>query len=250
MVVSGPAREALDGEPAAGSQPLPSPLPAAAAATADDLPTERAPTHYATPDERVHAALANGGSIPQHTVAICADGSTHGGRRSGDVGKLSREEQWRQAQAEEYALEARSLGDERSVHSGRHLALWVVEDGSVRNGGSVRSGSVRGGGSVRNGSVRNGSMRNGSTHGGAKGKVSGFGGAVVQLEEPADAEVFEWGAYLGSLPKKLKGQQAALQGLLPVVFKALVGCCQRPLLMAPEAPPPLLPHPCSGCRRA
>lgn len=226
-MASGPTPEALDGDHAAGSRPPP---PAA-----DDFTSEHA---SAALDERAHTALANGGSAAQHTVAIFVDGSAHGGQRARDGGKPSREEQWRQAQAEEYALEARSLGDERSVHSGRHLALWVLEDGSVR-----------GGGSVRNGSVRNGSVRNSSVHGGPKGKVSGFGGAVVQVEEPDDAEVFEWGAYFGSLPKKLKGQpehQVALKRLLPHMRSTLAAQGRCWVTHAARTAPTTTPLPLRG----
>jgi hypothetical protein len=145
---------------------------------------------------------------------IHADGSSHGGRHFFDS---SRENAWEEAAAEEYALEDHSLRDaphpaqlvgrkarsrggsmrggsaglaalqaEEGQH--RHGATWVAEDGSVKNGSAAAKGRQGGEGSARG------------------GKGGSFGNAVVQIEEPSEKEIFEWGAYLGSLPKKLKGE--------------------------------------------
>lgn len=159
---------------------------------------------------------AHGGR--RHVGAGSREGSTHGGWRFFE--SASRDEQWAQARAEEYALEQHSLQDDahparlpggsgRGATAGQaalrlagegpagHHAVWVTEDGSAKGG--VQPPALPS-------STGGGGFSGISGGGGGGGKGHGFGSAVVQIEEPKERDMFEWGAYFGSLPKKLKGE--------------------------------------------
>lgn len=125
------------------------------------------------------------GDSVHRSISIHADGSAHGGRRYFD---------------------GQANGQQRQDH----LAVWVVEDGSTRSAssqqqqrqqrdGSVKAGGAGGGGGDGGGS---GSLAVNGSGGHQKGD---FGRAEVLIEEADGRELFDWGTYFSSLPKKLKG---------------------------------------------
>ncbi|EFN58032.1 hypothetical protein CHLNCDRAFT_142243 [Chlorella variabilis] len=150
---------------------------------------------------------AHGGR--RHVGAGSREGSTHGGWRFFE--SASRDEQWAQARAEEYALEQHSLQDDahparlpggsgRGATAGQaalrlagegpagHHAVWVTEDGSAKGGVQPPAlPSSTGGGGF-----------SGISGGGGGG---GKGGLDTRLPIPPLRDVFwSWlGAFLGIL---------------------------------------------------
>ena len=249
---------------AAGLPPATGAAPAAA--------TARAPT----PDGQQPDREGSG----RHRFHIRADGSGRGGRQYFETGAAQEhqqqleEQRWRQAQ-QEAALEQHSLAGgphpataaaagglmagqaalreaggaaplpplppppsspQPAGSDARQHAMWVIEDGS----GGSRSGSMAAEASDRlppaggsSGGDVNGSMKKGS---------DAFGDAVVLIEEPTEAEMWDWGAYFGSLPKKIKGACGVgwLQG--NVCGGRLQACWPWRLLHVPRPRPPPLPR--------
>lgn len=137
----------------------------------------------------------------------------------------------------------------------------MIEDSSGKHGnGSTHSGrSKQQRGSMQRSGSGSGTGTGSSASGGSssgrrgldKAAEQGLANAKVLIEDPNELEMFDWGAYWGSLPKKLKGKWRA--GWLPV---RLASChATAPILQeqahasipshAPHAfvPAPLLPCP-------
>ncbi len=131
------------------------------------------------------------GSV-HRSISIHADGSAHGGRRYFD---------------------GQANGQQRQDH----LAVWVVEDGSTRSASSQqqrrqqRDGSVKGGGAGGGGGDGGGSGSLAANGSGGHQKGD-FGQAEVLIEEADGRELFDWGTYFSSLPKKLKGAPSTSRG--------------------------------------
>lgn len=126
----------------------------------------------AGPAARAPTPEGDGSVAGGRRIHLCADGSGHGGRHYFQGPQVPCQQQQQQQQSE-----------------GHHSALWVVEDGGPRGGTPPPAGPPP------DGSVKDSSG----------GKGSSFSGAVVMIEEPSDASMFDWGTYWSSLPKKLKG---------------------------------------------
>ena len=175
---AGSRPSSVGGRPAGRS---PSPPPA-------DEPRSRAPTP--APSSREGSAHYRNGS----TFTIRADGSSHGGRRFFDsptVGAppaLSDEQRRQQGKAEEYALE---------LHS---LQPGVQHPAPLRPTGPDGHHDTAGQAALRQ--LAAGRAAHGSNGGG--GGKGDFGDAVVMIEEADDRQLFDWGTYFSSLPKKLK----------------------------------------------
>ena len=95
-----------------------------------------------------------------------------------------------QGRAEEYALE---------LHS---LQPGVQHPAQLQSKGPDEHHDTAGQAALRQ--LAAGRAAHGSNGGG--GGQGDFGDAVVMIEEADDRQLFDWGTYFSSLPKKLKGE--------------------------------------------
>ncbi|KAI3428236.1 hypothetical protein D9Q98_006616 [Chlorella vulgaris] len=146
------------------------------------------------------------------TINLHADGSSHGGRRFFDVedgrGQHS-------PTSNEPAAAGNTANRQHTSANAHHGAVWVIEDSSGKHGnGSTHSGrSKQQRGSMQRSGSGSGTGTGSSASGGSssgrrgldKAAEQGLANAKVLIEDPNELEMFDWGAYWGSLPKKLKG---------------------------------------------